>query len=88
MGADASTQMMNNIIKDSRTNLMESSENVIQNINNIKQIHWVDLREIAWRAKNAEYNPKRFADVIMRIREPKTTALMFASCKMVCTSAR
>ena len=48
----------------------------------------LELREIALRAKNAEYNPKRFAAVIMRIKEPKTTALIFASGKMVCTGAR
>ncbi|KAA3468656.1 TATA-box-binding protein isoform X1 [Gossypium australe] len=32
--------------------------------------------------------PQRFAAVIMRIREPKTTALIFASGKMVCTGAK
>jgi len=48
----------------------------------------LDLRDIALKARNAEYNPKRFAAVIMRIREPKTTALIFASGKMVCTGAR
>lgn len=48
----------------------------------------LELRDIALKAKNAEYNPKRFAAVIMRIREPKTTALIFASGKMVCTGAR
>lgn len=32
--------------------------------------------------------PKRFAAVIMRIREPKTTALIFASGKMVVTGAK
>lgn len=48
----------------------------------------LDLRQIALKAKNAEYNPKRFAAVIMRIKEPKTTALIFASGKMVCTGAR
>ena len=31
---------------------------------------------------------QRFAAVIMRIKEPKTTALVFASGKMVCTGAR
>ncbi len=31
---------------------------------------------------------QRFAAVIMRIREPKTTALIFASGKMVCARAR
>ncbi|OBZ75826.1 TATA-box-binding protein [Grifola frondosa] len=35
-----------------------------------------------------EYNPKRFAAVIMRIRDPKTTALIFASGKMVVTGAK
>ena len=48
----------------------------------------LDLRQIALKAKNAEYNPKRFAAVIMRIKEPKTTALIFSSGKMVCTGAR
>jgi transcription initiation factor TFIID TATA-box-binding protein len=35
-----------------------------------------------------EYKPKRFAAAIMRIREPKTTALIFRSGKMVCTGAK
>lgn len=48
----------------------------------------LDLRKIALSARNAEYNPKRFAAVIMRIKEPKTTALIFTSGKMVCTGAR
>lgn len=46
------------------------------------------LKDIALKAKNSEYNPKRFAAVIMRIREPKTTALIFASGKMVITGAK
>jgi len=48
----------------------------------------LDLKQIALKARNAEYNPKRFAAVIMRIREPKTTALIFTSGKMVCTGAK
>lgn len=48
----------------------------------------LDLKAIALHARNAEYNPKRFAAVIMRIREPKSTALIFASGKMVCTGAK
>jgi len=48
----------------------------------------LDLKKIALQARNAEYNPKRFAAVIMRIREPKTTALIFSSGKMVCTGAK
>ncbi|XP_051022970.1 TATA box-binding protein-like 2 [Acomys russatus] len=48
----------------------------------------LDLRKIALNAKNTEYNPKRFAAVIMRIREPRTTALIFSSGKLVCTGAK
>ncbi|OQR70422.1 TATA-box-binding protein-like [Tropilaelaps mercedesae] len=48
----------------------------------------LDLKKIALQARNAEYNPKRFAAVIMRIREPRTTALIFSSGKMVCTGAK
>lgn len=60
-------------------------QNVVATVNlNCK----LDLRSIALRARNAEYNPKRFAAVIMRIRDPKTTALIFASGKMVVTGAK
>jgi transcription initiation factor TFIID TATA-box-binding protein len=43
----------------------------------------LELKKIVLKARNAEYNPHRFAAVIMRIRIPKTTALVFASGKMV-----
>lgn len=45
----------------------------------------LDLKTIALHCRNAEYNPKRFSAVIMRIRDPKSTALIFASGKMVVT---
>ena len=48
----------------------------------------VELDKVAQTARNAEYNPKRFQAVIMRIREPRTTALIFASGKMIITGAR
>lgn len=48
----------------------------------------LELKTIALKARNAEYNPKRFAAVIMRIREPKTTALIFSSGKIVVTGAK
>lgn len=46
------------------------------------------MQEIAHHCSNVEYKPKRFAAAIMRIRDPKTTALIFASGKMVCTGAK
>ncbi|RWV93790.1 hypothetical protein GW17_00043729, partial [Ensete ventricosum] len=64
---------------------VECSRNIVSTVNLDCKL---DLKAIALQARNAEYNPKRFAAVIMRIREPKTTALIFASGKMVCTGAK
>lgn len=48
----------------------------------------LDLKSIALKSRNSEYNPKRFAAVIMKIRDPKATALIFNSGKMVCTGTK
>ncbi len=48
----------------------------------------LDLNKVGLNGKNVEYKPKHFAAAIMRIREPKTTALIFKSGKMVCTGAK
>ena len=48
----------------------------------------LNLRDITMQSRNAEYNPKRFAACIMRIRDPKTTALIFGSGKIVVTGAK
>ncbi|XP_005184927.1 uncharacterized protein LOC101898371 [Musca domestica] len=60
-------------------------QNIVSTVNLYCKL---DLKKIALHARNAEYNPKRFAAVIMRIREPRTTALIFSSGKMVCTGAK
>ena len=36
----------------------------------------LDLKQIALRCRNTEFNPRRFAAVIMRLREPRATALV------------
>ncbi len=41
-----------------------------------------DLKHIALHGRNAVYNPKRFPATILRIREPKATALVFEGGKM------
>ena len=48
----------------------------------------LDLKSIIAKARNVEYNPRRFPALIMRIREPKSTALIFASGKVVVTGAK
>ena len=68
-----------------RTGIVPTLRNIVATVNLDCRL---DLKTIALHARNAEYNPKRFAAVIMRIREPKTTALIFASGKMVVTGAK
>ncbi|CAD1471042.1 unnamed protein product, partial [Heterotrigona itama] len=46
------------------------------------------LMYINTRTRNSEYNPARFTGLIMRIRNPRATALIFHSGKLVCTGAR
>ncbi|XP_066145514.1 uncharacterized protein [Euwallacea fornicatus] len=48
----------------------------------------LDLTTINAKTRNTEYNPARFRGVVMRIREPRATALIFGSGKIVCTGAR
>lgn len=60
-------------------------QNVVATINLGVQI---DLEKLSQTVSNAEYNPRRFAAVIMRIREPRTTALVFHSGKMIVTGAK
>jgi transcription initiation factor TFIID TATA-box-binding protein len=48
----------------------------------------IDLKFIANNGANIEYKPKKFVAAIIRIRQPKTTTLLFNSGKMVCTGAK
>lgn len=70
---------------DTSARVQPSLQNIVSTVNLGCSL---DLRKIAQQARNAEYNPKRFAAVIMRIRSPRTTALIFSSGKMVCTGAK
>lgn len=65
--------------------LVPTLQNIVATVNLECRL---DLKTIALHARNAEFNPKRFAAVVMRIRDPKTTALIFASGKMVVTGAK
>jgi transcription initiation factor TFIID TATA-box-binding protein len=48
----------------------------------------LDLKKVALKCRNTEYNPRRFAAVIMRLREPRATALIFASGKLCVTGVK
>ena len=73
------------IINQNKLDPVPRLENIVSTVDLSCRL---DLRKIALQARNCEYNPKRFAAVIMRIQEPKTTSLIFASGKMVITGAK
>ena len=48
----------------------------------------IPLIKLAEKLPNTEYNPEQFPGLVMRIKEPKTSALIFGSGNVVCTGAR
>ncbi|MFH1072593.1 MAG: TATA-box-binding protein [Nanoarchaeota archaeon] len=50
--------------------------------------HDIPLEKMAAVLSNTEYNPEQFPGLVIRIKEPKTSALIFGSGKVVCTGAR
>jgi transcription initiation factor TFIID TATA-box-binding protein len=50
--------------------------------------HDIPLEKMAAVLPNTEYNPEQFPGLVIRIKEPKTSALIFSSGKVVCTGAR
>ena len=50
--------------------------------------HDIPLEKMAASLSNTEYNPEQFPGLVIRIKEPKTSALIFSSGKIVCTGAR
>ncbi|MDD5133344.1 MAG: TATA-box-binding protein [Candidatus Nanoarchaeia archaeon] len=61
-------------------------------IQNIVASTWlgqdIPLIKLAETLPNTEYNPEQFPGLVMRIKEPKTSALIFSSGKVVCTGAK
>ena len=48
----------------------------------------LDLPKISKEIEDAEYHPERFPGLIYRLKEPKTTLLLFSSGKIVCTGGK
>ena len=61
-------------------------QNVVSTFN--MGIKGLNLRKIALENKCIEFNPQTFAAATLRIREPRTTALAFASGNMVVTGSK
>ena len=77
-----------NTSKLNPTNLIEIVPQ-IQNIVSTADLKCnLNLKEIALQEQNVEYNPKRFSGLIMKIKNPKATALIFSNGKIVCLGAK
>ena len=50
--------------------------------------HDIPLEKMAATLSNTEYNPEQFPGLVIRIKEPKTSALIFSSGKVVCTGTK
>ncbi len=48
----------------------------------------IPLEKMAATLSNTEYNPEQFPGLVLRIKEPKTSALIFSSGKIVLTGAK
>lgn len=50
--------------------------------------HKLNLKDIASKVYNTEYNPEQFPGLVIRMKEPKTSSLLFSSGKIVCAGAK
>lgn len=61
----------------------------IQNIVSTAELNCqLRLKEIVLQVQNTQYEPKRFSGLIMRIKEPRTTSLIFSNGKIIVLGAK
>lgn len=62
---------------------------MVQNIVASVSLHVeIPLEKVSAEIKNTEYDPEQFPGLVFRIRDPKVSALLFSSGKVVCTGAK
>ena len=81
-----STIKMNEITKDEKIGQMPQPR-IVNVVSMVDLGCDLNLREIALKCSNAEYNPQRINAVIMRKKDPKTAALIFQTGKIICLGA-
>lgn len=60
-------------------------ENIVASANLNAEL---DLYAIARERDNVEYEPEQFPGAILKLKEPKTSLLLFKNGKMICTGAK
>jgi transcription initiation factor TFIID TATA-box-binding protein len=83
------TEFPSSLLFTSESTLLEEEYPVLHNVVASFVVGCtLNLDEIASKARNVEYNPKRSNALVMRIRNPKTTALCFKSGKLLVMGAK
>jgi len=60
-------------------------ENVVASTTIAKEL---DLNKLSTSLPDGEYEPDQFPGLVLRMKDPKTAALLFRSGKVVCTGAK
>ena len=82
-------QTKNTFSKCSKNNNDIKIMPIIQNIVSTADLCCdINLKQIALQVENTQYNPLKFSGLIMRIKDPKTTALIFSNGKIICLGAK
>ncbi len=74
--------------KDKKTKKEKTGIKIVNIVVSSSLEHDVPLEKMAATLSNTEYNPEQFPGLVIRIKDPKTSALIFSSGKIVCTGAR
>ena len=85
------TKKINEVDKPVKDNKPVKGKKTIEVVNIVVSTsleHDIPLEKMAATLSNTEYNPEQFPGLVIRIRDPKTSALIFSSGKVVCTGAR
>jgi len=80
--------MTKKTIKDNKPVKGKKTIEVVNIVVSTSLEHDIPLEKMAATLSNTEYNPEQFPGLVIRIRDPKTSALIFSSGKVVCTGAR
>ena len=77
-------EITNSVVKEEKSTDMDTNDNIqipqpriVNIVSMVNLCTNLRLREIALQCSNSEYNPSRINAVIMRIKKPKTAALIF-----------
>jgi transcription initiation factor TFIID TATA-box-binding protein len=86
-------EINNSILKEESTKLGTNDINIPQPkiVNIVSMVHLgtkLNLRHIALQCSNSEYKPSRINAVIMRIKKPKSAALIFNTGVIICLGAK